>query len=346
MILVTGAGRSGTSTVAGVINQLGFYVPQPVLEANASNPKGFFESTWPLWFHRRLMDAANMEQIDGRPEAAELIAETVTPEVHAELESWLRAEFASHEHIVVKDPRSAWLPDLWNDVGHRVGVDTGFVTMLRHPAEIVGSRATYYGKRNELRLEARPFAIVNLCGWINVNLVAERRTRSLPRVWVRYEDLLSDWRAAATRIRDGLDLPFDDRLLQGRPNAIDDFVDEGLRRHAPQWPEGEDALPPSLCEVAELVWNAGCLIARAPTGRDDEAEQMLAEARERYDHLYDDAVAIARDHTAARIRLARRRATRRARRETREQVEAELAGRTPLAVLRRKTGAALRRMRG
>ena len=57
-MLVTGAGRSGTSTAAGALHMLGFHLPRPVLHANESNPKGFFESRWPVRFHRRLMERA------------------------------------------------------------------------------------------------------------------------------------------------------------------------------------------------------------------------------------------------------------------------------------------------
>ena len=75
LLLVTGAGRSGTSTVAGTLHHLGVHVPGPYLKANASNPRGFYESKWSVDFHNRLLKRANVTIADGRPEAADLMHE-------------------------------------------------------------------------------------------------------------------------------------------------------------------------------------------------------------------------------------------------------------------------------
>ena len=53
------------------------HVPLPVIKPNESNPMGFFESTWPVKFHRRLLERAFVEQTDGRPLAQELAAAVV-----------------------------------------------------------------------------------------------------------------------------------------------------------------------------------------------------------------------------------------------------------------------------
>src|SRR3954465_14624733 len=113
LVLVTGAGRSGPSTMAGALHLLGFHLPRPVLQANESNPKGFFESRWPVRFHRRLLDEANVEQTDGRPVAADLVAKQVDEEVRRELHTWLSEQFERADDVMVKDPRASWVPRLW-----------------------------------------------------------------------------------------------------------------------------------------------------------------------------------------------------------------------------------------
>ena len=67
LVLITGTGRSGTSTMSGTLHHLGLYVPGPYLGANKSNPKGFFESKWAIAFHRRITTAARIDFFDGRP---------------------------------------------------------------------------------------------------------------------------------------------------------------------------------------------------------------------------------------------------------------------------------------
>ena len=49
MVIVTGAGRSGTSSMAGALKQLGVLVPQPEVQANKANPRGHFEPRCLSW---------------------------------------------------------------------------------------------------------------------------------------------------------------------------------------------------------------------------------------------------------------------------------------------------------
>ena len=62
-----------------------------------------------------------------------------------------------------------------------------FVTMLRHPSEIARERAQV--------LRHWQTAASRAAAWINVTLETERATRGAQRAFVRYEDLLADWRA-------------------------------------------------------------------------------------------------------------------------------------------------------
>ncbi|MGZ4640147.1 MAG: sulfotransferase family protein, partial [Actinomycetes bacterium] len=52
LVLVAGVGRSGTSVFAGILRQAGFHVPQPEVDADSTNPKGFGEPRWVVDFHR------------------------------------------------------------------------------------------------------------------------------------------------------------------------------------------------------------------------------------------------------------------------------------------------------
>jgi hypothetical protein len=300
LVLVTGAGRSGTSTIAGALHHLGLHVPLPVLKSNESNPMGFFESTWPLWFHRRLMDMAHIEQTDGRPEAADLMAAAVTPEVRRELAEWMAGVAAEADQLVVKDPRSCWVPWLWAETAAELGIETGFLTMVRHPAEVMGSRSTYY-RSNRPGMDDWQFAVMNLCGWINGNLVVERQTRGARRVMVSYEDLLEDWRSCLVKVRDEFDLSFDGDIGGGQRHAVDDFIDPELRRHAPSW-EGLD-LPAELVEIAQGVFEA---MVRLASGDEDVAgtTRELDSLGSRYADLVRRSQAIAHDTTLSAGKLA------------------------------------------
>ena len=194
LVLITGSTRSGTSLAAGSLHHLGLHVPLPVLRANESNPAGFFESTWPLKFHRRLMDRSHVGGVDARPEAFDLMAAAVGPEQRAELRSWLEGEFQESRQVVVKDPRAVWVTGLWQDTVEELDGRIGFLLMVRHPAEVVASRATYYAPGLEGE-RAWHYRVRNLCGWINNwNAGARTGTPAIASVRTRYEDLLDDWR--------------------------------------------------------------------------------------------------------------------------------------------------------
>jgi hypothetical protein len=291
LVLVTGAGRSGTSTIAGTLHHLGLHVPLPVIKPNESNPMGFFESIWPVKFHRRILERAFVEQTDGRPYALDLAAAAVDEATRAELRTWLTDVALVEPQVVVKDPRSIWVPWLWKQTAGELGYDVGFLTMLRHPAEVLGSRSTYY-RGNRPGISDLQFTVMNLCGWINGNLVVERQTRTDRRVVLGYDDLVEDWRTCLARVRDTLDLTFDDDLRPGHPHRVDDFIDPGLRRHEASW-EGWD-LPRELVEIAQEVFDQMTRLSQTG-GHDAAAEAALDAVGERYAVVMRDAEAMAHD---------------------------------------------------
>jgi len=321
MILVTGAGRSGTSTVAGTLHYLGFHVPEPVLKGNESNPRGFFESWWPVRFHKRILSAAHAEQTDGRPQAIELVREAVDESHRTELREWLTEVAAAGDRIVVKDPRAVWVPWLWLEAASDAGLDVRFLTMLRHPTEVLGSRQTYYASGRP-HMGQWEFAVWNLCGWINGNLLIEQQTREQRRTYVRYTDLLGDWRFAMAKVRDDLAVTFDDDLDPGHHHEVDDFIDADLRRHEVDWTPWE--IPDELVEIAEATF-AGLSRLSDLGGHDADTEAELDAVRERYAALYRRSQAIAQDAATAKARKAREEGAEQVREEARARREAARA---------------------
>jgi hypothetical protein len=291
LVLITGTGRSGTSTMSGVLHHLGLYVPGPYLGANKSNPKGFFESKWAIAFHRRITTAARIDFFDGRPSALDRAREAVTPELREELVEFLREQSAHHDQVVVKDPRTVWAHDVWREAAAEAGLGICYISMLRHPAEVVGSRRTYYAK-SEDPADIRRYEIINVARWVNNSLISERETRGRPRAFVRYVDLLADWRSVAQRLGEDLGLTFDIDLTVREPHEVDAFIDPDLRRHTVTWDDLE--VPTELQEVAETTWrDLGGLSDHH--GADAEAEADLDRQSERYDLIVAQATAISYD---------------------------------------------------
>jgi hypothetical protein len=332
LVLVTGAGRSGTSTMAGALHMLGHHLPRPVLQANESNPKGFFESRWPVRLHRRLLDRANVEQNDGRPVAAELVAAQVDDDVHRELRTWLATQLERSEDVLVKDPRAAWVPQLWAEEAAALDATTAFVTMLRPPAEIVRSRETHYGE-NRPWMDELAFATMNLAGWVNANLTVERQTRDQARAFVRYDDLRSDWRAVMRDLRDDLGLRLGHPLTEEPHAEVDAFIEPGLNRHQGTW-AGLD-LPGELVEIADDLHARLDELAEA-SGHDRAVESAIDTVADRYAALYRRSQAIAVDAATAHARVERRRGLDQGRSEAEQEARERRFSRRLVRAVRRR----------
>lgn len=321
LVIVSGAGRSGTSTVAGSLKYLGYVVPPPELKANAANPRGYFEPTWAIGFHKRLLTKASIHTMDSRPWAEELVAKAVAAGTFQEqLTARLEQAFESGDHLVVKDPRAFWARDLWLEAARAAGAETSFLTMLRHPAEVIGSRDTYYAskKPEEERLTG---LIRNLAGWINSTLVNERTSRGHARAFLMYGDLLTDWRSAMTSVDQALGLELPQDQLTSSKHEIDEFIDPSLYRVRVTWDDLR--LPATMQDVAQRVWDRLTREDRVGLDVDEAAAADLDEAAAEYRQLFTEAVALATDEINTRTRQARQATRRKVTQELREKYEQE-----------------------
>lgn len=305
LLLITGAGRSGTSTAAGALHHLGVHVPGPHLAANETNPRGFYEAKWSVAFHNRLLKRGLVGLADGRPEALDIVREVTRDADRRRLLDWVEQATSDHDLSLVKDPRAVWAHDLWSEVTSDLGISLGCLVMLRHPAEVLGSRATHYATASA-QDDDPGFAPRTLAGWVNTMLLTEQQTRGRRRSFLRYDDLLGDWRGAmATVSRDlgvHLDLPAPDEH-----HPVDDFVDPGLSRHRLTWDDVD--VPADLEDLARTVWSA-CERLAGEGGSDVRAEEELDAAGARYVRMYDAARHLTHDHTVAQVKQTAREAGR------------------------------------
>ena len=131
--------------------------------------------------------------------AGQLASAAIDGRSRNDLREWLTEQLDGRDLVVVKDPRAAWVPQLWAEEAAALGAELSYVTMIRHPSEVIGSRSTYYATYRP-SMAPREFAVWNLCGWINQNLTLERQTRDSSRAFVVYTDLLKDWRRAVIEL--------------------------------------------------------------------------------------------------------------------------------------------------
>lgn len=318
LVIVTGSGRSGTSSVAGALKRLGLHVPQPEVEADESNPRGYYEPLWVTEFHRELLNPIPVRTIDSRPEAATIAAEAVTPEVEERLRTWLSGQL-DQPQIVVKDPRAFWVYDLWLRVATDLGAEVSSLTMLRHPTEVVRSRDTAYLTEQTPQFR-RQRETTNVAAWVNAAFETERVTRGHNRAFVPYSDLIADWRTALARAGEQLGVAYDGDLAG--PHDVDDFIDVRLNRSRVSWDDVE--VSAQLRDLADRTWGAMNTLVERP--HDEGAIAALEAMRGEYVEMYEFAAALALDETTAQVGTVRRRLKERlaAKEQRIEKLRAEL----------------------
>jgi hypothetical protein len=289
LVLVVGVGRSGTSLVTGILGQTGFHIPQPEIKADETNPRGFGEPAWVVAFHRRLMSRLRVTVFDSRPAAFEITARAGSePATQGQLRDWLAAQLREADALVVKDPRIGWFLPLWLSCSSDLGVPASFITMLRHPAQILASAKRSYGTWQTDASRA--------ASWLNVMLETERATRGTARAFVHYENLLADWAGEVRRAGEVLGLPLLSGLERERFPQVDEFVDPTLHRSRVSWQEL--AVPAAVRELADEVWRRLLLLAE-PGGDTAAVCAKLDAARDSYLTLHAEAEAIAQSAVTA-----------------------------------------------
>jgi hypothetical protein len=306
VLFVAGAGRSGTSTLAGIVSRLGMHVPLPEVPPDDSNPRGFSEPQWVVDVHDEWLAEALVQVSDSRPEAWFDTGRICTREpARIRVSEWLEPHFAEHPELVIKDPRLSWFLGLWRVAAIRTGATPVFATMLRPPAEVVGSKQKYYAnKLGSAHLAA---------SWVNMLLHTERATRPAEgdggaeqaRVFVRYEDLLTDWVKTTTALGHALDLQTIIHTRSDQIREVHRFIDPHLRRVTSTL--DDLGLPRRLHELTAATWDE--LNKLADEGGDTPAAHAtFDELRAEYVDLYEEAAAISRSTAEHARHQARRRA--------------------------------------
>jgi hypothetical protein len=219
VLVVIGMHRSGTSALTGMLHHLGVSLGDRLMAATPDNPRGYWEHRDVVAVHERLMATLGRGWDDIRSLPAGF--ETSEPAIDAsrELMAIVARDFTGAPLWGLKDPRLCRLLPLWQALFDDLHIRPRFILALRHPRDVVASLAA--------RDSISPARAELL--WLGHVLEAERLTRGQPRVIVRYEELIADWRLVAARIAGEFGLAWP-RAADGSEAAIDAFMAPELRR--------------------------------------------------------------------------------------------------------------------
>jgi hypothetical protein len=210
-------GRSGTSALTRVLSLCGAALPLKTLPADVANPRGYWEPQGALDLNIAFLSRHHSSWYD---DDLELEIDEEPNGFIDEIASFLAVGFEPEGPLVIKEPRVSALLPFWLEAAARAGLRSTIVHSFRRPDDVASSLRVRDGLST-----AQSYAL-----WMKYNLIAERGGRGLPRVFVAFEDLMSDWRPLVARCAEKLSLPL--RVDAAAAAAIDEFLESGLRHHA------------------------------------------------------------------------------------------------------------------
>ncbi len=212
-IFVLGMHRSGTSALARVLNLMGVDLGIGLEAAGKDNQRGFWEHPELNILDDNILKSFNSSWQDLHSLPGQWWqAETLGPFIKR-IESVLDQQFSQSPVWGLKDPRLCRLLPLWLPILKQRNCQPSFVCITRHPMEVMRSLKT----RNKFS-SWKGYLL-----WLKYVLEAERGSRGYPRVFVTYEDLLSDPVATIEQISQTLWLPLPedrDALLKEATNFL------------------------------------------------------------------------------------------------------------------------------
>jgi len=257
-IFVLGMHRSGTSLLTRVLNLIGCELPDNLLGAHESNPKGHWESIEAIEINDDLLAALGRRWDDVRELPVDWLERPETEIARQRIRVLIEREFSASRLWVLKDPRLCRLAPIWLEAAAELGMETRVIIPVRHPGEVGYSLA----RRNGM-----DFGRGHLM-WFQHLVEAERGSRGTQRTLLHFHALIADWKAETARIAEELAIewPIAPSVAAAK---IKRFLDPGLR-HA-------DALAVAPAEKdAELPAVIADLCQRLTRASSEQAWQQIA----------------------------------------------------------------------
>ncbi len=220
-LIVLGMHRSGTSLLTGLLSQVGvvmgkrLYAPQ-----KGVNEKGFWEHEDIVDTHDELLLNLCSQWDDVLPLSDKWReGNTVQPFIDR-LSGLVRRDFSDAYVWALKDPRMCRLLPLWFPIFEDLRVSPTFICMNRNPFEVVGSLQKRDGFSREKALVL----------WLSHSLSAEFHSRSCPRIFMDFDQVVKNPAEVLLRIEKEANLVFPIPVNQA-VEKIDGFVSPDLRHH-------------------------------------------------------------------------------------------------------------------
>lgn len=220
---VLGMSRTGTSAVARLVEALGVSLGNNLIQADARNPRGFYEDQEVLYrVNRGLSHAINYQWLwHDSPETTQILSRPDVQPFFDYAVTLVNTRLEDTDCWGFKDPATATLLPFWRSVFAWANVRENYVIVMRNPLATAVSFQKFVGENIE----------TGLLLWLKHMIGAIDGTRGQSRAVISYELLLESPVNQLKRLHTHLSVPHP--LSQ---EAVDcyanEFLDKSLRHHA------------------------------------------------------------------------------------------------------------------
>ena len=236
-LLVLGMHRSGTSALTGLLNKLDVYLGSELMKANFANQKGYFENNILYKINEKLLAqiGSSWDDIFYDEEKLDAIKEI------GELKSAIKSEFEYAKSFAIKDPRLALLFPVYKKVLDELDINIKIILPYRNPIEVANSLK----RRDGMPLEK------GMLLWAYHFLLAEKFSRGHERVFVNFDELISDTSKVVEDLSTKLHINFLDKLSKNK-KEIEEFLEPSLKHHNISMDNLSDNIPKIVKDILAL----------------------------------------------------------------------------------------------
>ena len=255
-LIILGMHRSGTSLLTGLLSHVGvkmgrsLYAPQKDV-----NEKGFWEHEDIVDAHDELLLNLNSQWDDLLPldeTFGEKWWETdIVKSFFKRLTALVKRDFRDAAVWALKDPRMCRLLPAWLPIFTAQQIKATFICMNRNPFEVAGSlqKRDHFSREKALVL------------WLIHSLSAERYSRGLPRVFIDFDQVVTNAVGVLSKIEQEARLVFPYPVDEAK-EKIKGFVSPGLRHHK------ADTLVPPQGELPLMAYELHGIFSDAAAGQE------------------------------------------------------------------------------
>ena len=186
-VLVAGMHRSGTSALAHALGLAGCDLPKslmkPCLSTGERSIRGHSESWRITRLNAEILSSAGHQGFESIDHAID--ASLLTRQFRERAVTMLRDEFSDSHLFVLKDPRLCLLLKFWVNAVTEFGARSVVICPIRNPLEVA------YSLKSRSTSDSRTLNYLTFL-WLRYVMDAEAYSRSIPRTFTRYSELLED----------------------------------------------------------------------------------------------------------------------------------------------------------